>query len=147
MDMVSRWQLGPGSIVLDQADCFALYCLFLRKPARFLSSYVHKLYHHRGMIVSKSGVSKFFKHAFEICGRLCMPNLVPYNSFRPSNIKKAIEYIKALARIDPSWLKYADKKSLKEKEICNKLAWPDPLTGIVPPTMTDPDQWNTYSII
>jgi hypothetical protein len=145
--MVSRRRLGPGSIVLDQADCFALYCLFRRKPTRSLISYVHKLYSHRGTIVSKSVVSKFFNHAFEIRGGLCVPNLVPYDKFRPCNIKKAVEYIKALARIDPSRLKYVEEKSLKRKDICNKKARRDPLTGIVLPTMTDPNLRNTYSII
>ena len=67
--------------------------------------------------------------------------------FRPHNVEKAVEYIKALARINPSRLKYADEKSLKGKDICNKLARRDPLPGIVPQTMTDPDLRNTYSII
>ncbi len=44
-------------------------------------------------------------------------------------------------------LKYADEKSLKGKDICNKLARRDPFTRIIPPTMTDPDLRNTYSII
>jgi len=138
LNMVSRRRLGPGSIVLDQADCFALYCLFRRKPTRSLRSYVHELYRHRRTRVSTSVVSRFFNHAFEIRGGLCVPNLVPYDRFRPRNIEKAVEYIKALARIDPSQFKYADEKSLKGR---------DPLTGIVPPTMTDPDLRNTYSII
>jgi hypothetical protein len=73
LDMVSRRWLGPGSIVVDQADCFALYCLFRRKPTRPVSSYVHKLYPHRGTIMSKSIVLKFFNHAFKICGGLCVP--------------------------------------------------------------------------
>ena len=147
LDMVSRRQLGPGSIVLDQADCFALYCLYRRKPTRSLRSYVHELYRHMGTRVSTSVVSRFFNHAFEIRGGLCVPSLVPYDKFRPHNIEKAVEYIKALARIDPSRLKYADEKSLKGKDICNKLSRRDPLSGIVPPTMTDPDLRNTYSII
>jgi hypothetical protein len=95
----------------------------------------------------KSILSKFINHAFKICGGLCVPNLVPYDKFRPCNIEKAVEYIKALARIDSILLKYADKKYLKGKDICNKKAWRDPLTGIVLPTMTDPDQQNTYPII
>ncbi len=147
LDMVTRRRLGPGSIVLDQADCFALYCLFHRKPTPSLRSYVQKVYHHRGTRVSTSVVSRFLNHTFEIHRGLCVPNLVPYNKFRPRNIEKAVEYIKALARIDPSRLKYADKKSLKGKDICNKLLRWDPFTGIVPPTMTDPDLRNTYSII
>jgi hypothetical protein len=76
-----------------------------------------------------------------------VPNLVPYDKFCPRNIKKAIEYIRALARINPGRLKYADEKSLKGQDICNKLACRDPFTGIVPPTMTNPDFWNSYSII
>jgi hypothetical protein len=40
-----------------------------------------------------------------------------------------------------------NEKSLKGKDISNKLSGHDPLTGIVPPTMTDPDLRNTYSII
>ena len=74
LDMVSRRRLGPGSIVLDQADCFALYCLFRRKPTQSLRSYVHELYRHRGKRMSTSVVSRFFNHAFEIRGGLCMPN-------------------------------------------------------------------------
>ncbi len=56
-------------------------------------------------------------------------------------------YIRALARIDPGRLKCADEKSLKDKDICNKLARRDLFTGIVPPTMADTDLRNTYSII
>jgi hypothetical protein len=33
LDIVSRRRMGPGFIVLDQSDCFALYCLNRRKPA------------------------------------------------------------------------------------------------------------------
>ncbi len=62
-------------------------------------------------------------------------------------IEKAVEYIWVLARIDPGRLKYANEKSLQGKDICNKLAWRDPFTGIVPPTMVDPDLQNTHSII
>jgi len=76
-----------------------------------------------------------------------VPNLVPYDKFRPRNVEKAIEYIRALARIDPGRLKYADEKSLKGRDICNKLTRRDPFTGIVPPAMTDPDFRNSYSII
>jgi hypothetical protein len=76
-----------------------------------------------------------------------MPCQFVLDKFRPRNIEKAIEYIRALAKIDPGRLKYADEKSLKGQDICNKLARRDPFTGIVPPTMTDPDFRNSYSII
>ena len=32
LDMVSRQRVGTGSIALDQMDCFALYCVYRRKP-------------------------------------------------------------------------------------------------------------------
>ena len=32
LDMVSWRRMGPGSIILDQSDCVALYCLYRRKP-------------------------------------------------------------------------------------------------------------------
>ncbi len=95
-------------------------------------------------MVSKMIVSRFFNHAFPIRAGLCVPNLVPYDKFFPRNIEKAVEYLRALARIDPGRLKYADEKSLKGKDICNKLARRDPFTGIVPPKMADPDLRNTF---
>jgi hypothetical protein len=67
LDMVSRWTLGSGTIAfLDQADCYALYCLMHSKPTQLLGSYVNKLYHLRGTMVSKMMVSCFFNHAFPI---------------------------------------------------------------------------------
>ena len=98
LDMVSRQQLGPGSYVLDQADYFVLYCLFRKKPTQFLSSYIYKVYCQRGTSTSKSDVLRFFNNAFKTCGKLCVPNL-PYDKFRPCNIEKAVDCIKALTRI------------------------------------------------
>ena len=76
-----------------------------------------------------------------------MPNLVPYDKFRPGNMEKAWDYLDHIARISLEWLKYGDEKSLKSKEIFNKLARRDVLTRLVPVTITDPDLLNTYSII
>jgi hypothetical protein len=44
-----------------------------------------------------------------------------------------------IIKISPEWLNYGSKKSLKGKAIFNKLAWRDVLTGLVPPTIMDPD--------
>jgi hypothetical protein len=63
--------------------------------------------------VSESTVLRGFNHAFPIWGRLCMPNLVPYDKFRPGNIEKAWEYLDHIARISPERLKYRDDKLLK----------------------------------
>ncbi len=142
--------VGYGKMAEDGARIYYSGSIGLLRPLLLVpqeADMILELYRIRGTIVSGSIVSRWFNHTFQICGRLCMPKLVPYNKFRPCNIEKAVEYIKVLARINPSQLKYADKKSLKGREIYNKLARQDPLTEIVPPTMTDPDLRNTYSII
>ncbi len=95
-EMVSGLGLGPGSIALDEGDCFLLICLMRRKPTRSLGSYVHELHRLRGTTVSKSTIFCFFNHASPIHAVLCVPNLVPYDKFCPRNIEKAIEYIRAL---------------------------------------------------
>ena len=73
------------------------------------------------MLLSQGGDSvqvddiSFFYRALPIRAGLSVPNLVPYDKFCPTmNIKKAIEYIRALARMDLGRLKHADKKSLKQ---------------------------------
>jgi hypothetical protein len=43
-------------------------------------------------------------------------------------------------------LNYADEKLLKGRDMFNKKARRDVLTGIIPATLTDPDLRNTYSI-
>ena len=97
--------------------------------------------------MSESTVSRWFHFAFPISGRLCKPNLVPYDKFRPGNIEKAWEYLGHLSKISPERLKYGDEKSLKGRAIFNKKARRDVLTGLVPATLTDPDLRNSYSII
>ena len=139
--------IGPGSMSMSREDFFVLYMLYRQQPTRSLKSYVYWLFCCTGTIVSESTVSRWFHDAFPIRGRLCMPNLVPYDKFRPRNMEKAWEYLDNIARISPERLKYGDEKSLKGKAIFNKLARRDVLTGLVPPTMTDPDFRNTYSII
>jgi hypothetical protein len=68
-----------------------------------------------------------------------VPNLIPYDKFRPGNIKKVWEYLEHISKISPERLKYGSKKSLKGKAIFNKLAWRDVLMGLVPQSKTDPD--------
>ena len=106
---------------------------------------MYELCYYTGMIVSKSVVSRFIDHGFKICGGLGVPNLVPYNKFRPGNIEKAVEYVRTLAKIDLMRLKYINEKSLKGKDICNRLAQQDPMTGITPVMLTDPC-WGLYSV-
>jgi hypothetical protein len=139
--------IGPGSKSMSGEDFFVLYILYRQEPTRSLKSYVNWLFCCTGTIVSESTVSRWFNHAFPVRGRLCVPNLVPYDKFRPGNIEKAWEYLEHISKISPERLKSGDEKSLKGKEIFNKLARRDVLTGLVPQTKTDPDLQNTYSII
>jgi hypothetical protein len=139
--------IGPGSKSMSGEDFYVLYILYRQEPTRSLKSFVYWLYYHTGTIVSERTVSRWFDDAFPIRGRLRVLNLVPYDKFRPRNIEKAWEYLDHIARISPERLKYGNEKSLKGKAIFNKKARRDVLTGLVPPTMTDPDLRNTYSII
>ena len=143
----SKTSSGPGSRSLSDVDQFVLYRLYKKNPTRSLRSYVNWLFYHTGTIVSKSTVSRFFTKGFEVAGRLCKPNMVPYDKFRPENIANGQEFVKLIARIDKRRLKYGDEKSLKGKSLTNKKARRDVCTGLVPPTFTDPDWRNTYSII
>ena len=92
-------------------------------------------------------MSQWFNHAFPVPNKLCVPNLVPYDKFRPRNIEKEWEYIEHISKISPERLKYGNEKSLRGKAIFNKLARRDVLTGLIPPLMTDPYLRNRYSII
>jgi hypothetical protein len=130
--------IGPGSKSMSEEDFFVIYILYCQEPTRSLRSYVYWLFCCMGTIVLESTVSRWFNHAFLVRGRLCVPNLVPYNKFRPGNMKKAWEYLEHISKISLEWLKYGNKKSLKGKAIFNKLAQRDVLTGLVLQTKTDP---------
>ena len=93
-------------------------------------------------------MSRWFNHAFPVRDRLCVPNLVPYDKFRPDNIEKAWEYLEHISKISPEGLKYGNEKSLKGKAIFNKLelARRDVLTGLFRQQRRHPDLRNTYSI-
>ena len=138
---------SPGARTLDAIDSFVLYALYQKDQQRSLDSYVNHLFYYTGTVVSASVVSRFFLHAFPIKGGLCKPNLVPYDKFRPANIQKAKEYVRILAQLDPTRVKYCDEKSLKGKSIYNKKPRRDIVTGIIPAVLTAPDLRNTYSII
>ncbi len=139
--------ISPGLKSMSGEDFYVLYILYRQEPTRSLKSYVYWPYYYMGTIVLANTVLRWFDKAFPIRGRLRVPNLVPYDKFRPRNLEKAWEYLNHIARISPEQLKYGNKKSLKGKAIFNKKAQRDVLTGLVPHTMTDPDLRNRYSII
>ncbi len=145
--MARSLPIGLGSQSMADEDIFILYLLYWQDPTRSLKSYVYWLFCCTGLIVSSSAVLRWFNHAFPVRGRLCVPNLIPYDKFRLCNMEKAWKYPNHNSKISPEQLKYGYEKSLKGKAIFNKLAWRDVLTRLVPHTMTDPDLRNTYSII
>ena len=134
-----RTPSGPGVLTLTDDDAFVLYRLYRQNPTRSLISYINWLFYYTGTIVSESTVSRFFNHGFMIKGRLCKPNLVPYDKFKPANIEKAQEYVCILAELDPKRVEYGDEKPLKGKAIHNKKAWRDVITADVPCVFADPD--------
>lgn len=87
----------------------------------------------------ESTASQRFNHAFSVQDRLCVPNPITHDNFRPVNIEKAWEYLENISKISSERLKYGDEKSLKSKAIFNKLAQRDILMGLVLQTKMNPD--------
>jgi hypothetical protein len=124
---------------MSDEEIFILYLLYWHDPAWSLKSFVYWLFCCTGLIALRSTVLRWFNYVFPVQGQLCVPNLVPYNKFRPRNIEKAWEYLDHNSKISLEWLKYGDEKSLKGEAIFIHWVRRDVLTGIVPHTMTDPD--------
>jgi hypothetical protein len=139
--------IRPGSGSMTDEDIVILYWLYWQDPTGSLTSYVYWLFCCTGTIVLSGTVLRCFKHAFPAWGWLCVPDLIPYDKFRPCKMEKAWEYLGCISKISPERLKYGNEKSLKGKAIFNKLAQRDVLTGLVPHTMTNLDLQITYSII
>ena len=138
---------GPGSVSLDDLNIFAILMLYHLEPSQTLQGYVVSLYQLTGTIASKSSISRFFNHGFEIKGSLCKPNLIPYDKFRPENLHRAVEYLLMLSVLDRSRIKFADEKHLKGGELFYRRTRRNTITGEIPPVMTHPDFRNTYSIV
>jgi hypothetical protein len=86
--MARAHPIGPESRSMSGDDFYVLYILYWQQPTRSLRSYVYWLFCCTGLIVSESTVAQWFHFAFPIQGRLQVPNLVPYDKFRPSNMEK-----------------------------------------------------------
>ena len=138
---------GPGAISLDDFDIFVILMLYHEEPSRTLQGYVQGLYRFTGTIVSRSTISRFFNHGFDIKGSLCKPNLIPYDKFRPHNLERAVEFLLMMSVLDRSRIKFGDEKHLKGSELFCRRTRRNVLTGEVPPIMTHPDFRNTYSIV
>eukprot|EP00985_Skeletonema_marinoi_P031247 scaffold37243_cov116-Skeletonema_marinoi.AAC.1 len=139
--------VGPGSRALSAVDEAVLYVLYLIDPSRSLSSYRMYLYHLTGTIIDASTIGKWFNHAFPIKGSMRKSCLIPYDKLKPRNILRAIDYIKTIAMMDRSRIKFGDEKHLKGAELYCRKTRRNILTGEVPPILTTPDFRNTYSII
>lgn len=139
--------VGPGALSLDDFDIFVILMLYHAEPSMTLQGYVQGLYQYTGSIVSKSTISRFFNHGFDIKGTLCKPNLIPYDKFRPDNLEKAVEYLLMLSVFDRQRIKFGDEKHLKGSELFCRRTRRNIITGEVPPIMTHSDFRNTYSIV
>ena len=139
--------VGPGVLSLDELDIFVIMMLYHAEPSRTLEGYVQGLYQCTGTIVSKSTISRFFNHGFDIKGSLCTPNMVPYDKFRPENLERAVEYLLTVSMFDRSCIKFGDEKHLKGAELFCRRTRRNVCTGEIPPIMTHSDFRNTYSIV
>lgn len=139
--------VGPGVLSLDDIDIFVIMMLYHAEPSRTLEGYVQGLYQCTGTIVSKSTISRFFNHGFDIKGSLCSPNMIPYDKFRPENLDRALEYLLTISMLDRSRIKFGDEKHLKGAELFCRRTRRNVCTGEIPPIMTHSDFRNTYSIV
>jgi hypothetical protein len=91
---------------MTEEDMFVLYQLYWAEPTRSLKSYIYWMFCCTGTIVLEVTMSRWFNHAFPIWGRLCVvPNLLPYDKFRPRNVEKVWEYLDHMSKICPERLK------------------------------------------
>ena len=138
---------GPGSICLRDIDAFVIMMLYHQEPSMTLRGYVSGLYVHTGTLVCRQTIANFFDRGFEIRGKLCKPNLIPYDKFRPANLDKALEYLQTVAMFDRSKLKFGDEKHIKGAELWCRKTRRNVFSGVVPPITTHSDFRNTYTII
>jgi hypothetical protein len=60
--------------------------------------------------------------------------MIPYDNFRPGNVEKAEQYLRAIARVAPHRLKFTDVKHFCGSDLFLRA---NPLTAEVPPIATD----------
>ena len=97
--------------------------------------------------MDRSTISKWFKDAFPVSGKLCSPNKVPIKKFRPNNIMKAYDYLLILSQIAQDRIVYGDEKLLKGSELYNGKTRCNMFTGKVPQCFTHSDFRNAYCIV
>ena len=119
--------------------CFLLLFLYLEEPSFTLSQYVHLLAVLTGTL--------WFKNVFLVSGKLCSPNKVPIDKFRPNNIMKAYNYLLILSQIALDRVVYGDKKLLKGSELYNRETKCNIFTGEVLSCFTHSDFRNKYCIV
>jgi transposase len=138
---------GVGTRCLSSIDIFTIFMTYLQDPSTTLRNYVKILYLQTGTVVSKSTISRFFNHGFEIRGSLCKPNMIPFDKFRPENYEKALIYMTIISKIDPRRIKFGDEKHLEGSELYCRKVRKNVFTGEVPGIMAHPDFRNVYSIV
>ena len=87
------------------------------EPSRCLKSYRLELSRATGALVLESTISRCLNKEFHFKGKLCRPNQIPIDKFRPENLEQARQFIMFVAAADVTRLKFGDKKHLKGTEI------------------------------
>lgn len=137
---------GVGSKTLDEFDRFILLQLYVDEPSRSLKSYRDHLCDYTGTLVSTSTISRFFLESMVYKGGFAKPNLIPIDKFTTRNKAKANDFIHMASHYAPQRVRFGDEKSLKGQELFGRDVRRNPITGEVPPIITDPDFRNTHSL-
>ena len=122
--------LGPGSKkgLSEEHESYILWLRF-QDPFRTNMSYVREMRRRYGISISRTFVSRYFKERFERKGRSHLPNLVPMDKYKISNIMKYDDYLFYISGVNNRRLFFCDEKSLKGSEIYNRRGRADPFSS------------------
>ncbi len=123
---------GVGSLIgFRQIHHDFIYTLFLENPSRPREGYVEELEKEFGITVSKSFITKWFKHIGKYKGTMRQTSKFPQRKFTEEIHAKLECYIDLIRQVDDHCrLVFADEKPMKEIDIYGKIRR-DPITGDV----------------
>jgi hypothetical protein len=132
-------QKGAGSRSLSELDVFILLQLYHHDTSITCKNYVKVLFLTTGTIVHLSTICRFICKGFEISGRVCKTNIIPYDKFHADNYEKALEYMLFVSCLKPERIKFGNKKHLEGADLfCCKVRH-NVITGEVPAIKTHPN--------
>ena len=144
-DVCARTQ--PGCSILKPAHYRLIYELYLSKPSRTVQNFCDNILFTTGTQINCTTMRRILHKAFPFRANLCCANGIPVDKFGPDNLLRAREFVELVSKFLLSALKCVDEKLLKNSEAVIRKTWHNPMTGEVPPILTNDDFQNTYKVL